>query len=62
MLVLSRKRGQKILIGERITVTVERAHGVVKLGVDAPSDVMITRPERKPKAERQNGRRKKWQP
>ncbi len=46
MLVLSRKVGEKILIGENISVTVVRvAPGVVRLGVDAPAHLPIVREE-----------------
>jgi carbon storage regulator len=46
MLVLSRKVGEKILIGDNITVTVVRvAQGVVRLGVEAPKELPIVREE-----------------
>ncbi len=46
MLVLSRKAGQRILIGDQIAVTVVRiAPGVVRLGVDAPRDMPVVREE-----------------
>ena len=46
MLVLSRKVGERILIGENITVTVVRvAQGTVRLGVDAPDELPIIREE-----------------
>jgi len=46
MLVLSRKVGEKILIGDSIAVTVVRvAPGVVRLGVDAPAHLAIVREE-----------------
>ena len=46
MLVLSRKRDEEILIGHDITVTVlSITNGRVKLGVEAPSDVIILRSE-----------------
>ena len=46
MLVLSRKVGEKIFIGETITVTVVRvAQGVVRIGVEAPEDLPIVREE-----------------
>jgi carbon storage regulator len=46
MLVLSRKVGEKILIGENISVTVVRiAQGIVRIGVEAPSDLPIVREE-----------------
>ncbi len=46
MLVLSRKVGEKILIGDDIVVTVVRvAPGVVRIGVEAPGDLPIVRKE-----------------
>jgi carbon storage regulator len=46
MLVLSRKVGEKILIGDNIAVTVVRvAQGVVRLGVEAPKEMPIVREE-----------------
>lgn len=46
MLVLSRKPGEKLIIGDNITVTVNRVAGNrVTLGIDAPSDVRIVRGE-----------------
>lgn len=45
MLVLSRKEGQKLLIGN-VTVTVLEVHGGrAKLGIDAPKEVAVVRPE-----------------
>ena len=52
MLVLSRKVGESILIGEKISVTVVRiAPGVVRLGIAAPDDFTILRKEIKGKEE-----------
>jgi carbon storage regulator len=46
MLVLSRKVGQKILIGDHIAVTVVRvAQGTVRIGVEAPEEYAIVREE-----------------
>ena len=46
MLVLSRKVGQRILIGDDIAVTVVRvAHGTVRIGVEAPNGLTIVREE-----------------
>ena len=46
MLVLSRKVGEKILIGDEIVVTVVRvAQGVVRIGVEAPDNLPIVREE-----------------
>ncbi len=46
MLVLSRKRGEGIVIGDGVTVTVLEVHGGrVKLGFNAPAEVPIHREE-----------------
>jgi carbon storage regulator len=46
MLVLSRKVGERIFIGDDIAVTVVRvAPGVVRLGVEAPERFAIMREE-----------------
>ena len=46
MLVLSRKIGERIRIGDNVTLTVVRVQGdKVRLGVEAPSDVSIHREE-----------------
>ncbi len=46
MLVLSRKVGQRILIGDEIAVTVVRvAQGAVRIGVEAPDHLVIVREE-----------------
>jgi carbon storage regulator len=46
MLVLTRKAGERILIGDSIVVTVARIDGCgVRLGVEAPADVKILRAE-----------------
>jgi carbon storage regulator len=46
MLVLSRKIGQRIIIGDDITVTIVRiGPGTVRVGIDAPKDVNIVREE-----------------
>jgi carbon storage regulator len=46
MLVLSRKRGQQIQIGDNISVTVLGVHnGTVRLGFEGPADVPIHREE-----------------
>ena len=48
MLVLSRKAGEKLLIGDKISVTVVRiAPGVVRLGIEAPAELPILREELK---------------
>ena len=47
MLVLSRKRGQAVVIDGRIVVTILGVRGVdqVRLGIEAPADVSIVRAE-----------------
>ena len=46
MLVLSRKETQRIRLGESIVVTVVRVAGdKVRLGIDAPPDVLVLRDE-----------------
>ena len=46
MLVLSRKVGEKILIGDNVTVTIVRvAQGIVRVGVEAPKNTPILREE-----------------
>lgn len=46
MLLLSRRKEQKIHIGDEITITVINIKpGVVSLGFDAPRDVVIHRGE-----------------
>ena len=46
MLVLSRKHGESIVLGNSIRVTiVELSSGAVRLGIDAPDDVSIYRDE-----------------
>ena len=48
MLVLSRKVGERLVIGDNITVVVSRVAGNrVTLGIEAPSDVRIVRGELK---------------
>jgi len=52
MLVLSRKVGESIVIGNGITVTVVEVHGErVRLGFTAPADVSIHREELQRKIE-----------
>ena len=48
MLVLGRKPGERILIGEDIVVTVVRFNGgSVRLGIEAPRDFPVIREELK---------------
>ncbi len=46
MLVLSRKPGERILIGDNVAITVVRiGPNSVRLGIDAPRDMNIVREE-----------------
>lgn len=49
MLVLSRKETERIRLGDSIVVTVVRVAGdKVRLGIEAPPDVLVLREELKP--------------
>lgn len=46
MLVLSRKRDERIVIGENIVITVVEVRGdKVRLGIEAPQDIPVHRHE-----------------
>ncbi len=46
MLVLSRKLGEKIIIGDNIVVTVVKVdRNQVRIGIEAPTDIAIHRQE-----------------
>ena len=50
MLVLSRRASERIRLGDSIVVTVIRVAGErVRLGIDAPPDVLVLRDELQPK-------------
>jgi carbon storage regulator len=50
VLVLSRKLGQRILIGDRIVVTVAKLeNGQVRLGIEAPREILVFREEIDPR-------------
>lgn len=49
MLVLSRRERQRIRLGDSIVVTVVRISGdKVRLGIEAPADVLVLRDELEP--------------
>lgn len=46
MLIVTRKKGQSIMIGDDIQITVSKLEdGSVKLGIDAPKELTILRKE-----------------
>ena len=46
VLVLSRKVGEKILIGDKVVVTVVKiGHGGVRIGIEAPTELAVVRKE-----------------
>ena len=46
MLILTRKKGESIVVNEHITITIlESSDGKVKIGIDAPKNVTIHREE-----------------
>lgn len=57
MLVLSRCEGERLKLGESIVVTIVRISAdKVRLGIEAPSDVVVLRDELQPHAELEVGR------
>jgi carbon storage regulator len=56
MLVLSRKLGEKIFIGDNICITVvDIDRGKIRLGIEAPREVAIYRQELLPLAQQNRG-------
>ena len=46
MLILTRKVGEKIIIGENVTVTVLAVKGSqIRIGIDAPREIQVHREE-----------------
>ena len=58
MLVLSRKVGERIWIGDNISVTVVRVtNGGVRIGIEAPQELAVVREELKQKLDQElNGK------
>ena len=55
MLILGRKEGEEILLGNDIKIKiVEVSKGMVKIGIDAPKEVLVLRGELKDKIEGKN--------
>ena len=58
MLVLSRKVGERIVVGDKITITVVRlGQGSVRIGIEAPDSMAIVREELLRGDARTNGER-----
>ena len=46
MLILTRRVGEKLIIGENVTVTVLGVKGnQIRIGIDAPRDIQVNREE-----------------
>jgi carbon storage regulator len=53
MLILTRKVGETVLIGENIRIMVVQVRGKqVRLGSEAPPDLLVLRTEEKPDSEK----------
>jgi carbon storage regulator len=49
MLVLSRREGERLKLGDAVVITIVRVSGdQVRLGIEAPSDIVILRDELEP--------------
>ena len=56
MLVIKRTTNQELHIGNDIRIIVlDASHGWAKIGIDAPKEVQITRPDAKSKAKKERG-------
>jgi carbon storage regulator len=61
MLVLTRKAGEAIVIGDQITVTVLEVKGTnIRVGIEAPADFRIYREEIYVKVKEQNRLAAQW--
>lgn len=57
MLVLTRKKNQSIMIGEKIKITVLEICGdSIKIGIDAPPELIVLRSELYQEVEQENNR------
>lgn len=55
MLIISRKKGESILIGDDIEITITKIDdGTIKIGISAPEDVTILRKEIYDKVKEEN--------
>ncbi len=51
MLVLSRKVGEKVLIGDRISIMIVSKQGrSIRLGIEAPKELVVTREDMREKS------------
>jgi carbon storage regulator len=58
MLVLSRKESQRIRLGDSIVITIVKISGdKVRIGIDAPGDVLVLRDELEPREQPSAGSR-----
>lgn len=63
MLVLTRKLGENIRIGDSVKITVlEVRSGQVKLGIEAPPEVKVHREEIYARIQEENRRAQNWKP
>ncbi|MEP1470066.1 MAG: carbon storage regulator CsrA [Halieaceae bacterium] len=59
MLVLSRRIGERLVIGDNITVTILKASGnQVRVGIEAPNEVSVHREEIYEKSQHESGNRR----
>jgi carbon storage regulator len=57
MLVLSRKESQRIRLGDSIVITVVKISGdKVRIGIDAPTSVLVLRDELEPRDDLQSAK------
>lgn len=53
MLVLTRRKGEKILLGDDIQITViSQNNGQIKIGIEAPRDLLVLRAELEKRSEK----------
>lgn len=63
MLVLTRKLGENIRIGDSVKITVlEVRSGQVKLGIEAPPEIKVHREEIYARIQEENRRAQTWKP
>ena len=56
MLVIKRNNGQSVYIGNDIQIVIlDASHGWAKIGIEAPKEIQITRPDAKSKTKKERG-------